>query len=611
VPLRLLCTTDLHGHIWPFDYQRDCETSGRGLARVATNIRAARATALNTLLFDCGDLLQGTALADWAADPAQRCALHPMIAAMNALGYDAAALGNHDLNYGLSHLGRNLNDSGFPVVCCNLVRDLGARITDDTPLVAPWVALDRVMTDDAGQMRALKIGVIGTAPPQSAVWDAAVLRGGVSARDAVAAVRALVPDMRAAGCDLIIALSHAGLGTPHPSDMAEDTSIAIAGIDGVDVVLAGHSHRRLPGPDFATTPGADAATGHIAGKPAAMAGAFGSDLAVLDLMLTPGNDGWRITRSTVTLQPTADTPPDPMLLDATRAAHVATRARMAGIVGKTRTRLHTVLAMAGHAPALALIADAQAAFARTLIGDTPLDALPVVSAVAPFQLGGPNGPQGFIDIPEGPLLRRHMADLSPFPNRLCVLLATGADLRLWLERAVSAYQTLDPGTPDIRLLNPDVPAYACDEIHGVEYRIDLSRPALFDVRTGLSIAPHGAQGRVTMLTCDGRPVRAQDRFAVAANSYRASGGAGYDMIPSDTPRVHSNTTLHDILVDHVRRLATVGTQAPAPFAFEPLGATALIRTAPQASAALHGDPTRRLDWLGLDAEGYGTLRLHV
>jgi 2',3'-cyclic-nucleotide 2'-phosphodiesterase/3'-nucleotidase len=609
--LRLLCTTDLHGHVWPFDYQTDTETPTRGLAALAPLIHAARAESRNSLLLDCGDILQGTALADWAVSPAHADRTHPMISAMNRLGYDAAGLGNHDFNYGLPPLRRALDDARFPIVCANLVTALGAKARDDIPFTPPWVILTRQLTDDTGQSHTLRIGVIGTAPPQTLIWDAQVLRGALAARDAVRAVKAHLPDLKAAGCDLVIALSHAGLGKPKPCDMAEDTSRALASLPGIDVILTGHSHRRFPGPDFAGLDNVNAAAGTIAGKPAAMAGAFGSDLATLDLDLEKSSKGWTIAHSRVALRTLGTTPglPDPDILAATECAHTATRVKMREVVGHTRTRLHSVFAMAGPSPALTLLAQAQMARAQALVRGSPLADLPMLSAVAPFKHGGPNGPTGFVDIAPGPLLHRHMVELSPFPNQLCAMAVTGAHLRAWLERVAAAYLTVPHGAVDAPLLNPVAAAYTFDEIHGLNYTFDLSQPGAWDARTGAALPGPATPTRLTALTYRGRPVQPTDRFCLATSSYRASGGGGFAMIPRDTPRLQTSETLRDILTAHVRACGPIAMAQGPLFDFVPLGATALVNTAPHVTDDRHGDPGRPMQSLGLDAHGFHTFRL--
>ena len=107
--MRLLGVTDLHANLYPYDYYRDCPDDSVGLARAASLVAQARSEAPNCLLFDNGDILQGTPLGDLAAEAiaGDPSASHPVIAAMNTLDYTAATLGNHDFNYGLEALERS------------------------------------------------------------------------------------------------------------------------------------------------------------------------------------------------------------------------------------------------------------------------------------------------------------------------------------------------------------------------------------------------------------------------------------------------------------------------------------------------------------------------
>jgi 2',3'-cyclic-nucleotide 2'-phosphodiesterase / 3'-nucleotidase len=93
VHITLLGTTDLHGHIEPLDYFLN-KPAQLGLAKIATLIRRVRAEQPNVLLLDSGDTIQGTPLAYYFAQK-DSSKTNPMMAAMNAMGYDAMAVGNH------------------------------------------------------------------------------------------------------------------------------------------------------------------------------------------------------------------------------------------------------------------------------------------------------------------------------------------------------------------------------------------------------------------------------------------------------------------------------------------------------------------------------------
>ncbi|MEO0989800.1 MAG: 2',3'-cyclic-nucleotide 2'-phosphodiesterase, partial [Pseudomonadota bacterium] len=212
VHVRLLGTTDLHMNIAAYDYYADRPSQTVGLARTASLIEEARAEAGLSLLLDNGDSLQGTPLGDYMAGhwhPDQDF-VHPMVRAMNTIGYDAASIGNHEFNYGLPFLEASLAGASFPFLMANAARQLGANPLADQLLATPWVILDRTVTDGTGNAHALRIGLIGFVPPQIMVWDRERLEGKLEVREIVEAARAHVPALRAAGADIVVALAHSG-----------------------------------------------------------------------------------------------------------------------------------------------------------------------------------------------------------------------------------------------------------------------------------------------------------------------------------------------------------------------------------------------------------------
>ena len=222
--LRIMETTDLHVHVFPYDYYGDRPVDTVGLARTAALVNDIRAEATNALLIDNGDFLQGNPMGDYIAYERgmKDGDMHPVIAAMNTLGFDASTLGNHEFNYGLSFLEKSLAGANFPVVCANVAKSLGASPTEDDTLLPPYVILDHTVTDGAGEDHAIRVGLIGFVPPQVMNWDRKHLEGNVQARDIVETAKAWVPQMREAGCDLIVALSHSGIGSADHEDGMEN-----------------------------------------------------------------------------------------------------------------------------------------------------------------------------------------------------------------------------------------------------------------------------------------------------------------------------------------------------------------------------------------------------
>ena len=323
VALRLIATTDVHARLRPHDYYRDAPDPRTGLAKAATLIARARAEAGNALVFDNGDLIQGSPLGDWAAETlaSGARASHPMISAMNAMGYDAAALGNHEFNYGLATLDAALKGAEFPFLCCNVLTPDGAcRFT-------PWTILRRSLRDADGATHDLSIGVVGFVTPQILRWDLSHLSGRVTAMGIVEAARIHVPACRAAGADLVVALCHAGISRIGPAGEDENAGLALARSGGIDALILGHQHQTLPGPDFAGLTEVDAAGGRLAGVPAVMPGFWGGHIGLIDLTLENGGLGWRVAASRSQLRRVeAATPPEPKALAASEEAHGSTLA---------------------------------------------------------------------------------------------------------------------------------------------------------------------------------------------------------------------------------------------------------------------------------------------
>ncbi|MGL4322186.1 MAG: metallophosphoesterase, partial [Paracoccaceae bacterium] len=192
--LRILATSDLHANLLPWDYYLDRPLEGHGLARVASLLRAAKTEVGNCLFFDNGDLIEGSPLAEYAQHAADvPMGPHPMIAALNALGCDAATLGNHEFSYGMPYLQTVLRHAAYPVVCANILTAKGKDTSADVTLIEPWVILERQFEDMMEVQQPVRIGVLGLTPPQVLDWDRAVLQGAVQARDMVEAARYHIP----------------------------------------------------------------------------------------------------------------------------------------------------------------------------------------------------------------------------------------------------------------------------------------------------------------------------------------------------------------------------------------------------------------------------------
>jgi len=621
VHLRVLATSDLHVHVKPFDYYREEIAANVGLARTATLIDRLRAEASNSLLLDNGDFLQGSPMGDYIAYSRgmREGDLHPIIAAMNVLGYDACALGNHEFNYGMHFLDRSLARAAFPVLSANAVTRRGATPCRDQRRFAPYVLLDRAVTDAAGRSHALRIGIIGLLPPQITTWDHSQLRGTLETRDMVATARALVPEMREAGAEIIVALAHTGICPGPAFDGMENAALPLARIDGIDALVTGHLHLVFPSPLFTGMMSVDAQNGSLAGKPAVMPGFWGSHLGVIDLALDRTADGWRVAdhRSEAhpicrrdasgSLQPLVRS--TKRVLHAVRQTHAETVEFMRRTVGKTQRPLHSYFALVSNSTSLQLVCRAQEWYVRHRLQGSDHATLPLLSAAAPFKAGGRGGPGHYTNVPAGGLAVRNLADLYSYPNTICAVRINGRQLRDWLERSAAMFRQITPGWADQPLIEQDFPCYNFDVIMGVTYEIDLSRPPRFDIQGKRTDA---RTGRIRNLRFKGRAVNSATEFVVATNNYRVN--TSPNLAGSDRSGVvfEAPITNRDILLRYISESRPSEPLAEPNWRFAPIRDTsALFETSPLARAHLADLPTElRVEPAGMTQTGFATFRLH-
>lgn len=613
VRLRIIATSDLHACLLPYDYCANRPAAGRGLGEIARQIAVAREEAPNTLLLDNGDFLQGSPLADFVASVDRRRRAHPVIAAFNTLGYDAITLGNHDFDYGVEFLRKSISQAQFPVVSANVATELGASAGKDKTLVPPYTLLHRQVRDEDGRLQSLRIGVIGFAPPQIEVWEEDRLAGTVRMRGILAAARAWLPKLKAAGADVIVALAHSGIGPVEADDGIEDAATALAALPEIDAVVAGHSHLTFPGPGIAARPGVDPIRGCLAGKPAVMPGHSGSHLGIIDLALSRDSSGaakWRITDRAVRLGEPSPmlNPVSPQLHRALASDHRATLAWSRRSLGQTTVALTTYFATAAPNAAIELIARAKVNHVRRAMAGTAFADLPILASAAPFRSGGHGGALHYTDIPAGMFRMRSLLDIYPFQNNLVTLALTGADIADWLERSASIFRQIRPGETDATLQDPQFPAFAFEGIPGVDYAVDLSQPARFDARGNL-VRPEAC--RIVGLSLGGRLLDPAEPLLLVTNSHRASrlrgSAAGKpQVVLADGNRVQA------ILAEYIRATEVVGAPPRRNWHFLPMpGTSVLTVTGTHAAAHLADIAPMRPELVHRDPEGFLHFRLHL
>ena len=488
-------TTDVHGWLRGWDYFGNRVDTTRGLARAATIVDSLRAAHPDrVVLVDAGDDLQGAPITAIALrDSAENS---PVMAAMNAMRYDAAVIGNHEFNYGLPYLNRTIAQATFPMLAANVYTPAGRRV------YLPWTIVER---------DGVRVGIVGATTPGSMVWDRDKLVGRVVVRDIVPEMRAAVSEARAAGADVIVGVLHSGLGGESSYDTttagipSENVTARVAReVPGIDVIVFGHSHRELADSTIGGT---------LLVQPRNAAGS----VAVARLSLARAPDGWRVTDRGGEVIRSAGRAESAVVVAAVQRAHAATVAMITSAIGSTPMAWRADSARVTDTPIIDFVLEVQ----RRVAGAD-------LASAAAFNLNAAFGP--------GPITMADIAELYPYDNNvLRAVRITGRQLREYLEYSARYFREQGRGDS---LVDRAIPGFNFDIVAGVDYTIDLTRPI---------------GSRITGLRRNGRPIAESDSFTLALNDYRQSGGGGYTMLRGAPVVYDRQEVIRQLLIEEVQR----------------------------------------------------------
>lgn len=611
VSLTLLATTDVHAHLLAYDYYSDQPAPKKAaLSRLSTLVEAERALNPNVLLVDNGDFLQGTPLSDLFTDLNPPGTLvHPVVAAMNHLNYDAASLGNHEFNTPLPQLNVILRQMRFPLLCANL-NPIGEDASSLKGLWQGHVILERHLLDETGEPQTLKIGLFGVLPPQVVNWDFSRVSGRIYAQDSIDATRKAVQALRDQGADVVIGLAHTGVSTEPEQTKMENAGLYIAGVQGINALVLGHSHLNFPSSDQPLHPEILEHSGTISGVPSVMPGSGAAFLGKIQLTLEKNGASWVVQSHKAELIPAISETPaleDPDFVSRLTPAHEWVLQHVREPIGAVAFPIHSYLAMLPGCITVRLVAHVQAEYLRQKLAGTPLADLPLLSAAAPQKCGGLSGPDHYTNIPAGPVALHHITDIQFFPNEVSAIRLNGAELSDWLEMSASFYNQVVPGLKDQPLRNDNFPPYNSDTIFGLSYQIDLSLPPRFDPN-GAVINPQSR--RVQNIQYLDANLNPEQEFVLALNNYRSGGGGDFPHASPDRIVYQSDTKIRDLLIRTMASSPSLDAlpQAQWDFATVP-GASVVFDTSPNARPHLNNTDFADLKEIGATPDGFLRMRL--
>ncbi|MBN2851999.1 MAG: 5'-nucleotidase C-terminal domain-containing protein [Clostridia bacterium] len=448
-------TNDIHARVF--------EGDGIGLAKISTLVSELRAANPNTLLMDAGDAFHGQTFATLEKGAS-------IVEVYNLMGYDVMTPGNHDFNYGYERLLELADMADFPILSANVLKENG------TALLEPYT----VKT-----VGGVKVGIFGLTTPETTYKTHPDNVMGLTFADPVVKAQAMVTLLESLGCQVIVGLFHLGL-----DEASVDTSAKVAmEVDGIDVIIDGHSHSTLP-------------QGLVVNNTLiASAGEYDKNLGVVEITVSGGVVTAK-TASLITKAETADTVADPAVVALTESINATHDVILSEVVGRStlnimgeRNYVRTGETNMGNLVTDAMLAESGADVALT------------------------NGGGIRASIPAGYITKGDVITVLPFGNYIVTKEVTGAIIKQALEYATDSYPASAGKFP---------------QVGGMSFSIDMNRPV---------------GDRIVDLMIGDMPVNLNAAYVLATNDFMAAGGDGYTMLTTET--VNEFKGLDEAVIDYI------------------------------------------------------------
>ena len=457
--LRIIATSDLHGKFFPWDYALNAESPSGSMTQLAAAIAQYRTE--DTILVDAGDTIQGNSAEIFIGGEG----IHPMILAMNALGYDVCVTGNHEYNYGMDTVKKAIADLECRTLTGNVYDAEGNPIADG------YAILD---------VDGVRVAVIGMVTPNIARWDAVNLAG-CAVTDPLEETRGILGRIQGQ-YDVLVGVFHMSIDDEY--DMP-DSGVAdiLNACPEFDVMVSSHEHVLIPSMD-------------INGALVVQNRSQAQTMAVIDLSLVRDGGAWRVEEKSARSVDVGDYGSDPAMTELLRPYHERALEDAGQVIGRLEGG-----PLAPESPVEGV--------PSALVQDTPLidliNRVQMACSGAQVSAAALNDPHA--NLFPGEIRKCDAALICKYQNTLYKLRMNGAQLKKFMEWSARCYNTFRPGDSAVSI-DGSIPLYNCYMFDGVCYEINLSREP---------------GNRIENLTWpDGTPVGDGDEFDLAINNYCAS-----------------------------------------------------------------------------------------
>lgn len=445
INIRIIGTTDLHGQVNSKDYEKGTTDNSNGLAKISELINAARNEVGkdNTITVDAGDSLY-----DYTTEyifSENQNAIQPIYQGMAEIGYDAITLGNHDFDYGYDYIMKQLSGSGL--MDKTVVSNVMDAKTGEHPFHENML-LTKTLKTNKGREVEVKIGIIGqTIPVLTSKTHS--YTGILSTEDMVANATTQAAKLKEMGADIVITISHTGIGPVDPELNFKNVAYALSNVPGVDVVVAGHEHNLYPNTNKSSAyyqlPNVDRETSLMNGKNVIMAGNRGSAIGVVDLSLEFYKDSLRISERKSEIREVTDKNKIENKIISSKygsweAELSAYKSDIIGVLPED-TILHNYFGLVGDSSSVQLLNDAKIDYGIRYINSAgkSYKNYPVIAASRHFYYGEYSAEE-YVDIRNG-ITEADLSTIQPYNNYLYLYKITGKQLKEWLEWSTSGFET--------------------------------------------------------------------------------------------------------------------------------------------------------------------------